>query len=502
MTASFGDEARAIEANLLRLFAESRRGDAESAAKLAEELVANHPDDPRVLTAIAVNYQLNGETDRARELFERAAEFDTENATARLFVAASMVQEGRQEQAELLLRQTIQQQPENAQATAALAQLLASRGAFDEAAELFGRAAQHTTSVIPRLALVQVRLRQGNVSEARQQLNTAAAASPDNPEVIALGGIVSLVEGQTEDAVAQLERAAQLLPDRLGVTLALARARLANGQAAEARDMLLGAVERAPDSFPVRLALGDAELESGNAERALSVATDLKVAFPSQAGGYLLEGRALIAARQYSAAVNSLSTAFERQPTWPILALKIQALRLAGKADEALAANESWVANNPGHAPASSLRAVLLQAEGRDREALEAYKAVLNTAPENLVALNNAAWVAHELGEPDALAFAERAYAVGSENAAVLDTYGWILLAHGQDELAVEKLSRAAELAPHAPEIRYHLAEALAAGGEPARAREILTALLTAESDFGGRANAERLLESMQAEVD
>ncbi|MDH3545738.1 MAG: PEP-CTERM system TPR-repeat protein PrsT [Gammaproteobacteria bacterium] len=501
LAASFGDDAHAIEANLLRFFAESRRGDAGSAADIAEELVAAYPDDPRVLTAIAVHFQLNGETGRARQLFERAAEFNTDDATARLFVAASLVQEGRQDEAELLLRQTILQQPENAQALAALAQLLARRGVFDEAAELFSRAAEHSTSVIPRLALVQMRLREGDVTEAKRQLDTAAVTAPDKPEVIALSGIVALAERRTDDAVALLERAAQLLPDHLGVTLALARARLANGQAAAARDALLRVLELAPGSFPIRLVLGDAELRSGNAERALSVAADLKVAFPSQAGGYLLEGRAFIAARQYTSASKSLASAFERQPTWPILALQIQALRLAGRSAEAQDANEAWLAENPGHGPAGLMRAVLLQAAGRVPEALEAYKSVLTAEPNNLVALNNAAWVSHELGEPGALSFAERAYNVGPENAAVLDTFGWILLARGQDELAIEKLSRAAELAPQAPEIRYHLAEALVVGGQSARAREILAALLTEERDFDERANAVRLLESMQAEV-
>jgi len=501
LTGSFGDDAHTIEANLLRLYAESRRGDAGSTADIAEELVADYPDDPRVLTAVAIHYQLNGEIDRARELFEHAAEFETDIVTARLFVVASLVQEGRQDEAELLLRQTIAQQPKNAQAIAGLAQLLAGRGAFDEAAELYSRAAEHTTSVIPRLALVKMLLRQGSVNEAKRQLDTAAVAAPDNPEVIALSGVVALAEGRTDASVALLERAAELLPDRLGVSLALARARLANGQAAAARDTLLRVLELAPQSFPIRLALGDAELQSGNAEGALSVATDLKVAFPSQAGGYILEGKALIAARQYDAASKSLTTAFERQPSWPVLALKIQALRLAGRSADALAANQEWVADNPGHVPAGLMRGVLLQAAGRVQEALGAYKAVLRVAPENMIALNNAAWATHELGEPGALSFAERAYDVGPENAAVLDTLGWILLARGQDKLAIEHLSRAAELAPQVPEFRYHLSKALVAGGQLARASEMLAALLSDERVFDGRADAERLLESMQAEA-
>jgi Tfp pilus assembly protein PilF len=312
-----------------------------------------------------------------------------------------------------------------------------------------------------------------------------------------LNGIVALAEGQSDNAVKFLERAAPALPKRLGVTLALARARIANGQADAARTELLQALEAAPRSYPILLALGDAELGRGDAEEALSVATDLKVAYPSQSGGYVLEGKALIATRQYAAASKSLAAAFERRPAWPVLALRAQALRLAGQPDDALISLENWVADNPSHVPAALLRAVILQTTGRSEDALEAYRALLQVGPDNLVALNNAAWIAHELAEPDALSFAERAYDVGPDVPAVLDTFGWILLSQGQTEQAVEKLSRAMELAPQAPEIRYHLAEALAVDGQSARAREILEALLMEQRDFDQREDAERLLESI-----
>jgi tetratricopeptide (TPR) repeat protein len=124
-------------------------------------------------------------------------------------------------------------------------------------------------------------------------------------------------------------------------------------------------------------------------------------------------------------------------------------LRLAGRPGEALKANEAWVAVHPAHVPAGLMRAVLLQAMGRTQEALQAYNAVLNVEPENLVALNNAAWVSHELGEPGALSFAERAYDAGADNAAVLDTLGWILLARGQEKLAVEPMGRGVRAEHH-----------------------------------------------------
>lgn len=502
LTEPFGEDAQAIEAKLLLLYAASRRGDAEASAGIADKLLNDYADDSRVLTAVAVHFQVNGEAARARELFERAAVLESDTATARLFVAASLVQEGRHEEAETLLRETIQQQPDNAQAIAGLAQLLAERGEVEEATGLFSRATEQTNSVVPRLAFVNMLLRQGDIDEAKIHLEKARVSAPDNAQVISLQGIIALAEERFATAVELLERAAEMLPDRLGVSLALARARLANGDVAAARALLVRTVELAPRSFPVRLALGEAELESGNTENALAVATDLKVDFPTQAGGYVLEGRAYLAMRQFDSASKSLSAAYSRKSTWPVLALKIQALRLADRSSDALDANEAWLADNPGHVPSLLMRGVLLQASGRSEEALNAYNAVLEVAPENLIALNNAAWVSFELGDSAALSMAERAHAAHPENSAVLDTIGWIHLASGNDRLAVEYLSRAADLAPGAPEIRYHLSAALVAGGQSARAREMLVALLSGGRDFAARADAERLLLSIHTEVE
>jgi predicted Zn-dependent protease len=181
--------------------------------------------------------------------------------------------------------------------------------------------------------------------------------------------------------------------------------------------------------------------------------------------------------------------------------LRIQALRLAGRAGDAAKANDAWLADYPRHVPAAIMRAVMLQAAGDERDALAGYLAVLDIDADNVIALNNAAWVSHTLGESNALPLAERAYAALPDNAAVLDTLGWILLAEGQTAVAIERLERAVELAPSAPQIRYHLAEALVAGGQSAQARDILESLLAEAGDFDDRAEAQRLLESMQPEV-
>ena len=115
---------------MLRLFADIRGGTANSGA--ATELLEQFPREPRALTAVAIYSQLRGDNQRARELFEQAAALETNGATARLFVAAALVQEGRNQEAEQLLAKVVAEQPTNTKALTALAELKTARGAYDE----------------------------------------------------------------------------------------------------------------------------------------------------------------------------------------------------------------------------------------------------------------------------------------------------------------------------------------------------------------------------------
>jgi Tfp pilus assembly protein PilF len=109
--------------------------------------------------------------------------------------------------------------------------------------------------------------------------------------------------------------------------------------------------------------------------------------------------------------------------------------------------------------------------------AAKRYRSALERQSDNPLLLNNLAWVTHELKQPNALEYAERAHELAPQNAAIMDTLGWILAESGQREKGVELLWRAAELAPDSPEIRLHLAKALIKAGRKDAARKELEVL-------------------------
>ncbi|MFZ5654890.1 MAG: tetratricopeptide repeat protein, partial [Pseudomonadota bacterium] len=66
----------------------------------------------------------------------------------------------------------------------------------------------------------------------------------------------------------------------------------------------------------------------------------------------------------------------------------------------------------------------------------------------------------------------ERALALAPDDAAIIDSLGWVLYRRGQHQRAIVELRRAAELLPD-PEVAAHLGEVLWVVGERQQARSV-----------------------------
>ncbi len=193
-------------------------------------------------------------------------------------------------------------------------------------------------------------IRQGDLANAKQELDAAAQAAPDNPEVGAVLGFWRLRRGAPEDAVAFLQKAESQLPNRLGVTLALARAQLA----ADATGC--SAYDSSPSAggcasvFAIALYAWRGRIETRERSRsAVDRDSRSKAEYPTRAAGTCSKADAQIARGVTAAAADPSrrrSVVSRHGPCWCAL---IGALQLAGQPADALRATERWVAANPKH---------------------------------------------------------------------------------------------------------------------------------------------------------
>ncbi len=128
---------------------------------------------------------------------------------------------------------------------------------------------------------------------------------------------------------------------------------------------------------------------------------------------------------------------------------------------------------------------------------------ILSERPNDLVALNNLAWLNQQRGDlGKARELAEKAVAVAPPSAAatgmIKDTLGWVLLAQGDIQAALPHLEAARAALPGNPEIQYHVAVALQRAGRATDARAMLEKLLGSGVSFTSKADAEKLLDELK----
>ncbi|MCU0898183.1 MAG: tetratricopeptide repeat protein, partial [Burkholderiales bacterium] len=238
-------------------------------------------------------------------------------------------------------------------------------------------------------------------------------------------------------------------------------------------------------------------LAAGRVDDALKEARDVQKARPKEAIGFAMEGDVLATQKKFAEAAKAYEEGFKRQPANGLVIKQHQLLAAAGQSAQADAVAAKWLKENPKD-PAVRLYLADVELRKKDyRAAARYYREAIAIQPDNALALNNLAWVTNELKEPAAMGYAEKAYGLAPGNAAIADTYGWLLFGKGDTKRAVEILGKAAAAAPNAAEIRLHYAQALIKSGDKAAAKKELDAIVALGEKSQFKSEAEQLLKGL-----
>jgi putative PEP-CTERM system TPR-repeat lipoprotein len=229
-------------------------------------------------------------------------------------------------------------------------------------------------------------------------------------------------------------------------------------------------------------------------DEALRTAREVQTKQPSLPSGYALEAEVHIAQKDLRSAERVYRAALKKFEH-PLLAARTHAvLAAAGKQTEAKALAEDWIKRHPKDTLVLAYLGERDLAARRYASAADRYRSALDRQPDNALFLNNLAWASSALKQPEAVEFAERAHELAPNNAAIMDTLGWILSQSGERERGLELLGRAAELAPGAHNIRLHFAKALIQAGRKGAARKELETLAKIDSRHPAQKEAASLL--------
>jgi len=237
-------------------------------------------------------------------------------------------------------------------------------------------------------------------------------------------------------------------------------------------------------------------------QQAMSIAEHVESLFPDKSNGKKLQGDILWAQNKKNEAIDLYRQAYQKQPGTNALFFVSDSMIKEGKSELAIQfLNEELEKNaqNKSFHKAILLKlAATYQQLKQNDKAIDYYEKILTIQDDNLLVLNNLAWMYYTQNNPKAVKLAEKAYKKASSSPQIADTYAVILLEQsGETAKALKILQQAAAKAPNDYAIQFHLAKAYALSDNKTEALKILNMISHSEKDFSEKQAASELLEKL-----
>ena len=470
----------------------------ENLARLQKE----NPEDARLFVLSGIAHIGLNEKDLAEAAFSRAVELDPAAADARINLAQLKVSNGDLDAAKGLLEQVLAQHPNHYPAMLELASLAGRKGDVKLQASWLEKAVAAQPALPgPRRALALLYLNTQRPLKALETAQPALAADPNSVEFLGIVGQSELQAGKTEELIRTFQRLINVAPQTVEAHFLLARAYGLAGKHREMQAALTKALDIDPDHLPSQIAMVRFLVLDGQVGEAETRLQALKKAHPDNAEimaqeGWmrLQEGKAEEAAKTLQEALNCSGPAAGRE----LVESLARAYWGSRQWDASLAVQEKWLTNNPDDIPMLLSLGQAYTQLNRINDATGAYRKVHTLMPDNVVALNNLAWLLQKSAPDEALKHAEQANQLVPGTPSIMDTLGWLLLQQGQASRARELFEEASQKSPGNPQYRYHLAQALGQTGASKRAEQILQELLADQRLKAEHPKIQRMLDQIQ----
>lgn len=367
-----------------------------------------------------------------------------------------------------LLRGLIAEDGETAEAYYALALVAAGAELYDDAVAATRRTLELKPDWSePRIFLVRLLLGQNKREEARKTLEEFVAKSPDDRGLRMLYAQLLVDEKEYSNARAVFERMLSKAPKEPDVLFALGILSLQLDDAAAAREYFTRLNDTGQRKDDAAFYLGQVEEDAGNADAALT--WYLKVGGDNAADAQVRVARLYAAKGQVERSREVLQRLRDEEPDNAVALFLIEAeiLRGVGLDQDAMTVYDGALMQFQGNPDLLYARA--LHAANMDRlDILERdLSAVIAKDPTNADALNALGYTLADRTDrfTDALGYIRRAMEIKPDEAAILDSMGWVQYRLGNLKEALKYLRQAVTRTKDG-EIAAHLGEVLWAAGE------------------------------------
>jgi tetratricopeptide (TPR) repeat protein len=454
---------------------------------------------------------------RAQQEFEEGIKSNPKDKT--LYQKASvevLALQGKTQEASQLINEVLKEDPKDSQAIAMRSALLLKTGSPDQirqaVGDLQGLVAKNPNNAFSHFQLGQALVANKQIEPAKIQLEEAKRLRPDLIPPRLLLAQVYAMKPDYERTRAETEEILAMNPDIYQAHLLHSAALAGLGRKDQAREEVLMMLKQAPNSPDAQYQLAFLSFQDKNYKEAQDLFNKLRANNPNDPRGLVgvvesevaqsdyssalallrseiqknpnrLDCRVavaniLIRQKQYDAAIQELQQVAAKSPKSSEAYARLgMAYQLKGDMNAALEnLRKAKALALPGDSGPATRLALLLDGMGNRKEAEPLYQEILKIDPNNIVALNNLAYIKAEQGNDldNALTLAQRARQSNPKDPNIADTLGWIYIKKNLSDDAIRIFREILSTAPDNPAYHYHLAMALYQKGDKQGAKQAL----------------------------
>jgi cellulose synthase operon protein C len=475
-----------------------RKGDFASALQAIDAAEKKMPERAGMVASLRAQVlRAQGKPAEASAALEAALKRDPKYLPAALALAREDLSAKQVERAVQRIEGVAKADPSNVMAQLALINVRQQAGEPAEKleADLKSLIQKHPQVARPRVALVKMQVRRGDLAAAAATAQQGVATLPSEGELLEMLAEVQVRQREFTLANKTLAQLSTLRPRAVEPLTRMAEVDMMSGKAREAMASVRKALALRPTYVPaLRLQIG-LETELGNVEAARRYVKELQALPGQEALGAAVEGDLETSQQQLGVAQSAYRRALARNAGLPEVPARLhRVLRANGKSDEADAFVRDWFKDHPRDLGFLNYLGDLALGQGELAQARQHYEKSLALRADQALVLNNLAWLTLQQGAADkAEQQVREALKLAPAEAPLHDTLSAILSARGQHEPAIAAQRDALQRDSN-PVFRVGLARRLLAAGRKDAARDELLAVQQLGDRYPGQAEVRELL--------
>ena len=435
-----------LTAELALAYAAIQTGDFDQALAISEKWKATYPDNPgsyNVLAGIALK---KGDLTSAKEALLKSLDIEPNNLFALTELTFIAQQEKNDEEAKRLSDIAIKAFPTNVKTLSQHYMIFKDDAAFEKIKTLYE---DKKTDVAYGMLYAEVLFYTDKVKEADRVLSSYESSITSPKKLWQLKLFVEKKQGNESNYQRVLEDWIKTNPYHVEPVLLLVDKLLNQKKADQALAQInKSLVGQHKDNQMLKMVKMQLLLDERLLDEAKAFYAKLQTEGISKQLSQGFQGRIYLLERNYADAVPLLKAYYKNFPSSKNIALLAGAQQGNKKPNEAIESLEVFLADN-GNENDNRVRAQLanLYLQVQPDKAISHYEKMLSNLPNNILVLNNLAWLNMEKGSYDtAKKYAEKAYENAPNNPQVVDTYAMALFHSKSIELALTLGKKAYEL--------------------------------------------------------